>query len=129
MSRPSEDVPNNEIEQPSIGASYQHSSYTQQDRRHTIPASSVYSNSPRDAYVPPFDNAIEEEDTDRYLSATHLESGQTDTTYASSDAPVLKERRRRRRRRGETLRQKIAGKKILSVVFAVTILASVITCK
>lgn len=111
-----------------IGASWTEPAIIPEERRHTIPCSSVYSESPR----PDHDHHEyeAEKDSPRSPACVHdLEEGSVIISTTSSQAPVLREKRRKARRPRESLRQRIAGKKRLSVAFGVTTLATVTTCK
>lgn len=96
----------------------------------TVPASSIYSQSPDPRTQNTFMDRIEEESHPRSPNMAHdLEAGASAISCASSEEHLIRERRRRRRRVSESNRQKIASKKRLGVAFGVTTLAAVITCK
>lgn len=95
----------------------------------TVPASSVYSQSPDVRAHPSFMEQIEEEPRSLSPETTHdLEAGTT-TSYATSETQLVREKRRKRRRIAESYREKIAAKKRLGMAFGVTTLAAVITCE
>lgn len=131
MSPPSED-PQTGSRTPhfgEIGASWTVPANTNEERRHTIPCSSVYSESPRIEHEVHQEYETEDESPSSPVRPRDLEEGSAVISSTSSEAPVLREKRRRTRKARESLRQRIAGKKRLSVAFGLTTLATVTTCK
>lgn len=99
-------------------------------RPYTIPASSIYSESPGQQHQPRFMEEIEEEEMPiEAPTPRDLEEGNSTVSYATSETRIVREKRRRRRRISETTRQRIAAKKRLSMAFGVTAVASIITCE
>lgn len=96
------------------------------DERRPVPASSVYSQSPHFRARQNMDQ-IEEESRSRSQDTTRdLEAGNS-TSYATSEAELVKQKRRKRRR--VSYREQIAAKKRLGMAFGVTTLGAVITCE
>lgn len=95
----------------------------EQGRRLTLPASSVYSESPGQQHHACFMEEIEEE------SSSHdLEQGNSYQTSTASETYLVRNKHRRRRRVRESTRQKISSKQRLSVAFGITAVAAAITC-
>lgn len=95
----------------------------------TVPASSVYSQSPDIRAHNSFMEQIEEEPRALSPDTTHDLEGGTSISYASSETQLVREKRRKRRRIAESYREKIGAKKRLGMAFGVTTLAAVITCE
>lgn len=95
----------------------------------TIPASSVYSASPGQQHHTQVEDHVEDESPWSPGSVEDLERGTSPVSYATSETQLVREKRRKRRRVGESIRQKIASKKRLSMAFGVTVIATIITCK
>lgn len=102
----------------------------EQGRPLTVPASSVYSQSPDNRIHHGFYmEQIEEDPHPRSPEMIHdLEAG-TSSSYTTSEVQLVREKRRKRRRVAESYRERIAAKKRLGMAFGVTTLAAVITCK
>lgn len=99
-------------------------------RDHSVPASSVYSQSPvTRAQRISMDEIEEEAHLGPPETVNDLESGISYSSRSMSEVELVKEKRRRRRRAAESYREKIAAKKKLGMAFGVTTLAAVITCK
>lgn len=107
-----------------------HRQSVEDDERRTVSTSSVYSQSPNVQVQRTFMDQSEEEPRSRSPEPTHdLEAGISTSSYASSEAELVREKRRKRRRVAESYRERIAAKKRLGVAFGVTTLAAVITCE
>lgn len=98
-------------------------SIEEQARRLTIPASSVYSESPGQQNQARFMEEIEEE-----FPSHDLEQGNSYQTSTASESYPARTKYKRRRRVRESTRQKIASKQRLSVAFGITAVAAAITC-
>jgi len=98
-------------------------------QRFTIPASSVYSESPGQQHERHFMQQIEEQPSETPELVRDLEEGTSSLCYSSSQAPIMREKRRRKRRAPESTRQRIDAKKRLSMAFGITVLAAITTCK
>ena len=96
----------------------------QNGRRLTIPASSVYSQSPGRDHQTQFMEHIDEESTVGTSEPEHV----VYRPSANSETHLVTDRRRKRRRVTESTKQKIHGKKVLSVVFGVTLFGTALTC-
>lgn len=94
---------------------------------YSLPASSVYSESPGQQYAARFEEDIRGHVP---MSPPHdLEEGQSTVSYTTSETRLVAEQRRKRRRRvHESIRSRIEAKKRLSLAFGITVLAAIITC-
>lgn len=131
MSQPSND-PQTESRTPHFGeirASWTEFNNPADERRLTIPCSSVYTQSPGQQHDPRHEYEAEDDSPRSPASVEDLEDGTAIISTTASEAPVLRGKRRKSRRPRESLRQRIAAKKRLGVAFGVTALATVITCK
>lgn len=99
--------------------------YDQNGRRLTIPASSVYSQSPG-RHDTQFMEHIEEESI---IDTSIPDQDGLHQPSANSETYLIREKRRRRRRVTESTKQKIHGKKILSIAFGVTAFGTALTCE
>lgn len=117
------DVETAEVTSPVIEQNIYHA------RPATMPASSVYSQSPdfraQNTFLEPVEEDFHPESSD---AARDLEAGTSAVSHMTSESRLVREKRRKRRRVAESNRQKIASKKRLGVAFGVTTLAAVITC-
>ncbi|KAK5950550.1 hypothetical protein OHC33_008493 [Knufia fluminis] len=120
------DAYHHEAQTPDCEAAYE-ADASHHTHRFTIPASSVYSESPGVQHQTHFMEQIEEDPTDSRDSVRDLEEGTSTSSYATSQEPIVRERRRRRKRASESTHQRIEAKKRLSMAFGVTALAAVIT--
>lgn len=98
-------------------------------QRFTIPASSVYSESPGQQHPAHFVEQIEELPSELSGLTRDLEAGTSGSSYATSETPIARDKRRKRKRVSESRRERIASKKRLSMAFGVTVLATTIICE
>lgn len=111
----------------SFHGEFRHGAGTLHYPQPTIPASSVYSESPAQQHRTPPLEQIEELPSGSSHSIRDLEEGTVSLSYTSSRTPITREQRRPRKRVSESTRQRIASKKRLSMAFGVTMLAALIT--
>lgn len=105
-----------------------HRESMEDDERHTVRGSSIYSQSPHFRAQNTM-NEFEEDTHSRSSDVTHdLEAGHS-TLSTTSEVDLLNQKRRKRRRIADSYRERIASKKKLGMAFGVTTLAAVITCK